>query len=215
MIVSTDELPDVTDAGLNEALAPDGTPEIESATDCVEPEVVAVDIVLVPLLPCPIDSEFGVALMLKSFVTGALIVKLTLVVCVALGAVPETVKAYVPAAADPLFSVRVELPPAVTEVGLNEADAPAGSPLTERFIVSALPDVTAVVTVVVPDEPALTETAEGEAAMEKSFVVVVPPQLGNLNEPIRVAQLKAPFAGMYWLVYQNVQSSDGSTAIDV
>src|SRR5436190_822048 len=36
------------------------------------------------------------------------------------------------------------------------------------------------------------------------------PQDGNLNEPIRVCQLKVPFAGMYSFVYQNVQSSVGS-----
>ena len=38
-----------------------------------------------------------------------------------------------------------------------------------------------------------------------------PPQLGNLKEPIRVRQLKVPLAGMYSVVYQNVQSSLGST----
>ena len=36
-------------------------------------------------------------------------------------------------------------------------------------------------------------------------------QLGNLNAPIRVCQLNAPFAAMYSFVYQNVQSSAGST----
>ena len=30
---------------------------------------------------------------------------------------------------------------------------------------------------------------------------------------MRVAQLKAPLEGMYSFVYQNVQSSDGSTVI--
>ena len=44
-------------------------------------------------------------------------------------------------------------------------------------------------------------------------VGVEPPQLLNLNEPMRVFQLKAPFDGMYSLVYQNVQPSDGSTVM--
>ena len=35
-------------------------------------------------------------------------------------------------------------------------------------------------------------------------------QLGNLNVPIRVCQLKLPFAAMYSSVYQKVQSSAGS-----
>lgn len=32
----------------------------------------------------------------------------------------------------------------------------------------------------------------------------------NWNEKLRVCQLKVPFDGMYWLVYQKVQSSLGS-----
>jgi len=38
-------------------------------------------------------------------------------------------------------------------------------------------------------------------------------QLGNLNEPMRVLQLNAPFDGMYSVVNQNVQSSPGSSVI--
>ena len=45
--------------------------------------------------------------------------------------------------------------------------------------------------------------------------VGVPPQLLNLNEPMRVFQLNAPLLGMYSVVYQNVQSSDGSTVIEL
>lgn len=39
-----------------------------------------------------------------------------------------------------------------------------------------------------------------------------PEQEDNLNEPMRVTQL-SPFTGIYMLVYQNVQSSVGSTLI--
>ena len=52
---------------------------------------------------------------------------------------------------------------------------------------------------------------DGEAASEKSDTAG--PQLGNLKLAIRVFQLKAPLLGMYWFVYQKVQSSLGSTAI--
>ena len=45
--------------------------------------------------------------------------------------------------------------------------------------------------------------------------VGVPPQVLNLNEPMRVLQLNAPLLGMYSVVYQNVQSSDGSTVIEL
>lgn len=36
-------------------------------------------------------------------------------------------------------------------------------------------------------------------------------QPANLKDPMRVFQLKLPLAGMYSLVYQNVQLSAGST----
>src|SRR5215831_4519321 len=38
-----------------------------------------------------------------------------------------------------------------------------------------------------------------------------PRQVGNLKDEIRVCQLRVPLDAMYWFVYQNVQSSVGST----
>jgi len=55
--------------------------------------------------------------------------------------------------AAPALSVSVELFPAVTEVGLNEAVAPAGNPLADKLTDSALPLVTAVEIVLVPEPP--------------------------------------------------------------
>ena len=49
-----------------------------------------------------------------------------------------------------MSTVKVELPPAVTEVGLSDDVAPAGVPLTERLMVSAVPETTAVEMVLVP-----------------------------------------------------------------
>ena len=106
----------------------------------------------------------------------------------------------------------LERPPAVTEVGLKLAVAPAGTPLTDKLTVSAVPETTAVEMVLVPVAFWASVSEAGLAEMEKSFAATAP-QLGNLNEPMRVFQLKAPFAGMYSVVYQKVQSSDGSTAI--
>ena len=40
-----------------------------------------------------------------------------------------------------------------------------------------------------------------------------PPQLGNLKLEMRVFQLKDPVVFMYSCVYQNVQSSTGSTVM--
>jgi hypothetical protein len=83
--------------------------------------------------------------------------------------VPVTVSEYVPAAAVPLLMVRVELPPAVTEVGLNDPLAPDGRPETLRLTDWALPLVTAVAMVEVPAAPCAMLTLDGLAEMEKSL----------------------------------------------
>ena len=49
--------------------------------------------------------------------------------------------------------VNVELPPAVTDVGLREAVGPDGLTLALKFTVPAAPLVTAVLIVLVPLEP--------------------------------------------------------------
>src|SRR5437660_11029045 len=138
------------------------------------------------------------------------IVTVTEVECVAEAAVPVTVSVYAPAAAVRAFTVSVELPPAVTDVGLSEAVAPVGAPETERLTVSALPEVTAVEIVLVPEAPCWSVKLAGLAEIEKSFGE---PQPANLNDPMRVLQLNAPSEGMYSFVYQKVQSSTGSTTI--
>src|SRR3954470_4585066 len=129
-----------------------------------------------------------------------------------LGEVPVTVSVWVPPAAVPVFTVSVELPPAVTDVGVRVAVAPAGVPLTERLTVCATPVTTAVEMVLEPLAFCASVSEAGLAEMEKSFAACGP-QLGNLNEPMRVFQLKDPFAGRYSVVNQKVQSSLGSTAI--
>src|SRR5258708_19077718 len=63
------------------------------------------------------------------------------VACVAEVPVPVTVSEYVPGAAVPVFTLSVELPPAVTDVGLSDALAPLGRPVTERLTVCAFPEV--------------------------------------------------------------------------
>ena len=59
--------------------------------------------------------------------------------------VPTTLKLYVPVAVEePTLTVMVEAAPAVTDAGLNDAVAPAGSPLAENVTVCAAPLVTCV-----------------------------------------------------------------------
>ena len=79
-----------------------------------------------------------------------------------------------------------------------------------RLTDCAEPVVNAVLTVEVWLEPWAMLSVVGLAPIEKSSAVV-PLQLEILKEPICVLQLNAPFAGMYWFVYQKVQSSLGST----
>jgi hypothetical protein len=80
------------------------------------------------------------------------------------------VSPYMPTAAAPALTVSVELPPAVTEDGLNEALAPAGRPLIDSATVCAEPAVTAVEIVDVPLVFCASDRLFGEAEIEKSFV---------------------------------------------
>jgi len=127
--VSVELPPAVTEVGLSVAVAPAGVPFTVRLTVSAEPLVTAVEMVEVPFAPCTSERLAGFAVIEKSFATGAVIVKVTTVLCVALVPVPVTVIVYVPTAALPAPSVSVELPPAVTDAGLNEAVAPEGTPL--------------------------------------------------------------------------------------
>jgi hypothetical protein len=102
---------------------------------------------------------------------GAVTVNVTVVLCVADGAVPLTVSVDVPVAALLETTIdSVELPPVVTEVGLRVAVTPVGAPLTLRLIVSAEPLTSVVEIVLVPDPPCAIDKLEGFAEIEKSFV---------------------------------------------
>jgi hypothetical protein len=98
-------------------------------------------------------------------------VSVRVVECVALGAVPVTVIVYVPVAVlFPVVTVIVDDPPAVTEIVLNETDAPAGPPLAESDTVCAGPLVTAVEIIDVLLPPCDTLRLDGLAEIEKSLV---------------------------------------------
>src|ERR1700730_12835058 len=99
----------------------------------------------------------------------AVTVSARVAVWVAFAPVPVTVSVYVPGAALPAFTVSVLEPPLVTLVGLSDAVAPLGAPVTVRLTVCALPDVVAVLIVDVPDVPWASERLVGDAPMLKSF----------------------------------------------
>jgi len=91
--VSVELPPAVTEAGLNEAVVPEGRPLALSVTDSAVPLVTAVEIVELAGPPWTAETLEGVALIEKSFGGGgAVTVSVTVVVCVALGAVPVIVR---------------------------------------------------------------------------------------------------------------------------
>jgi hypothetical protein len=166
--VSVDDPPAVTLVGTNVAVAPAGNPLAVSAIVSGVPAVATVDTVVVPELPWTTVTVDGDALIEK--LGFAVTTNDTVVVCVADGAVRVIVTVYVPGVVvAPAASVSVDDPPAVTLVGTNVAVAPAGNPLAVSAIVSAVPAVTAVDTVVVPELPWTTLTVVGDALIEKSF----------------------------------------------
>src|SRR2546430_1398858 len=152
-----------------------------------------VEIVDVPLDPCWIERLVGFAPIEKSF-GGAVTVRGTAVECVALVPVPVTVTVYVPGGGVPAGAiVMVEVLPAATAVGLNDAVAPAGRPVALKVTFCADPLVRAVEMVDDPLDPCWTETLVGFALIEKSLGGAAG-QPGSLNVPIRVLQLNEPFA---------------------
>ena len=92
------------------------------------------------------------------------------------------------------------------------AVTPAGRPEAESVTLPVNPPMGLTVMVLFPLPPCVTVTLAGEADSEKSGAA---PQLGNLKLAIRVLQLKLPLALMYSVVNQNVQSSTGSTLIEL
>src|SRR6266545_1710659 len=81
----------------------------------------------------------------------------------------------VPLAAEAVVvTVMVAVPPAVTDAGVKLAVTPAGAPDADSATGCAVPDTTAVDTVTVVDEPAVTVPEPGLSDSEKSLAGVVP-----------------------------------------
>jgi hypothetical protein len=171
LTVIVDALPAVTEAGLKPTVVPVGWPLALRATVWAEPLVTAVLIVEVPLPPCAMPRLLGLALIEKSDGGGgAVTVRLTVVVWVALVPVPVTVIVYVPVAVvEPTLTVIDEELPAVTDAGLKLLVVPVGSPLELKLTGCAEPLVTAVPIVDVPLAPCCTLMLLGFALIEKSF----------------------------------------------
>src|SRR5207253_901550 len=145
-------------------------PLAESVTVSADPLRTAVEMVDVALPPCTADRLLGFALIEKSLGAGVVIVSVTVVLWVALGAVPVTVTEYVPGVvAGSTVNVSVELQPAVPTLGLKPSAALVRSPLAESVTVSADPLRTAVEIVDVALPPCTADTLLGFAPIEKSL----------------------------------------------
>lgn len=139
----------------------------------------------------------------------ALTVREKVAVCEMVPLVPEIVSEKAPAGA--LLMVRFDVvePGGVTELAEKLQFAPLGQFVTDSDtgLLNPFNDVTVIV------EPAgfpcVIVCDDGLAESEKSGVEV--PQPANLKDPICVLQLNEPFDFRYSLMYQNVQSSAGST----
>lgn len=73
--VSVADPPEMMDEGLMLAVAPKGSPETERLTVCADPEVIAVEMVVVPDVFCGRLSVSGLTDMEKSLMTGAVTVR--------------------------------------------------------------------------------------------------------------------------------------------
>ena len=80
VIVNVDDDPDVTDAGENDAVAPEGSPLALSDTDSAAPEVTAVETVELVPFPAVTLREVGLSETEKSFAVALRTVNVNVVV---------------------------------------------------------------------------------------------------------------------------------------
>jgi hypothetical protein len=117
-------------------VARDGPPLVDRFTVPVNPGVRVIVTLYVVAAPLVIVRLAGVAVMLKSPVTTSV----TVVVRVSGPLVPRMVSVWVPAGVDAVVETLIVVEPDVfTDVGLNEAVAPAGNPVTLNATVPVKP----------------------------------------------------------------------------
>jgi hypothetical protein len=172
--------------------------------------------VLAPVPPCVTVTEEGDAPMVKFGVAAVFTVNAMVVVCVVDPETPEIVTVAVPVVAVPeAVSVKVEVAVpfagGVTGLAENAAVTPLGNPVALSVVAELNPFRLVIVIVLVPFDPCVIESEFGEAPTVKSGVLL--PHVGNLKLAMRVFQLNVPVVFRYSCVYQNVQSSTGSTCM--
>jgi len=154
--------------GLKLTVVPVGAPLADRLMALLKPPLTVVVMVEVPWAPCATLTDDGAALMVKS---GAVTVRVTLVVCWVPPPLPVTVMLYVPAAVLlPTAIVMVDEPEpgAAIGLGLKLTVVPVGAPLADRLMALLKPPLTVVVMVEVPWPPCATLTEDGAALIVKS-----------------------------------------------
>jgi len=195
----------VTEDGLIEQVVNAGQPDTVRPTALLNPLIEVTVTVEVPCWPGLTVIDAGLA---ESEKSGAVTVTETVVECVP----PLPLTVIVKFSAIESVTVKVEVPEpfagGVTELELSEQVAVGGQPDTVSATALLNPPTEPTVIVEVPCWPVLTVVDAGLAESVKSGALGA--QLENLNDPMRVLQLKAPSAFRYSFTYQNVQSSPGS-----
>ena len=171
LALSVSVLVEVVLAGLKAAVTPAGRPEADRLTLPLKPFTGLTVIVLVTLRPRRTLKLTGDADSVKSGTTGALTVRVSVVVRVRVPDVPVTVSVTVPVAAVP-EAVSVNVLEEVAPAGLKFAVTPEGRPAIERFTVPLKLLMGFTVMVLVPVSPCARVNELGEADRVKSGVVV-------------------------------------------
>lgn len=195
----------------NVAVTPEGRAEVDRLTLPVKPFRSVTVIVLLPLVPCLTVRLVGEADSEKSGAAGAFTVRVTVVVWVSVPDVPVMVTVAVPVVAV-LLAVKVRTLVEVVGLVPKLAVTPEGRPEADSDTLPVKPFSGVTVIVLLPLLPCVTVRLVGEAESEKSGVAA-PPQPENLKLAMRVFQLNEPVVFRYSVVYQNVQSSTGSTVM--
>ena len=157
--------------GLKLAVTPPARPEAERLTLPLKPFAGVTVIVEVTLFPRLTAKLAGEAERLKSGTTGALTVRVNVVVRVRVPEAPLTVSGKVPVAAA-LPTVSVSVLAEVALAGLKFAVTPEGKPEIDRFTVPLKPLTGFTLMVLVPILPCVMVNEFGEADRVKSGTVV-------------------------------------------
>jgi hypothetical protein len=183
------EVPDGESVEPKPTVTPVGIPEADNVI--AEPSVpltvpVMVD---VPVPPCAIDTEEGVADRLK-LAEVPLTVNDTVVVWVTPPPVPVTVMLYVPVAADePTVMFMVELPdPPEIDNGLKPTVTPVGCPDADRETPEEKLPTGVLVIVELPEPPCAIDSEAGEADRVKLAVAAVPARAFSRPVPFGLPQ---------------------------